>query len=147
MVVNCFHLFIFDISETVSLLYTKPLFLLWIAFIYLSLTYQKQLTAVVLNHVSGCELLSFIYLWHIRNSSRSHLAFSWIVVNCFHLFIFDISETVVKQNKSEKIRCELLSFIYLWHIRNSFSLSFCLLIYVVNCFHLFIFDISETVRF
>ena len=142
---NCFHLFIFDISETVIITCVTLLQVLWIAFIYLSLTYQKQSRIIFNRYVTSCELLSFIYLWHIRNSSRLALL-SWeAVVNCFHLFIFDISETVgwsqgeldfrlwiafiylslTYQKQLEGVpanprtSCELLSFIYLWHIRNS----------------------------
>ena len=141
---NCFHFYIFDISETVRQFSFNTTTLLWIAFIFISLTYQKQLrikippTDNVVNcfhfyifdisetvggiatkvHLS-CELLSFLYLWHIRNSLFSFWYIYRNVVNCFHFYIFDISETVHVVVDMVVTSCELLSFLYLWHIRNS----------------------------
>ena len=93
---------------------------MWIAFIFISLTYQKQFTIMV--------------------------RYNYLVVNCFHFYIFDISETVEKQSLPTTFSCELLSFLYLWHIRNSLILFFFVFFIVVNCFHFYIFDISETVK-
>ena len=143
---NCFHFHIFDISETASIFLIFWKIELWIAFIFISLTYQKQQNSVNTYADNRCELLSFSYLWHIRNSESSYRTMGKCVVNCFHFHIFDISETAIAQGissamslwiafifisltyqkqllllcKSAPGGCELLSFSYLWHIRNSF---------------------------
>ena len=67
-------------------------------------------------------------------------------MNCFHFHIFDISETAQTYKLVFEFRCELLSFSYLWHIRNSSFLALEVAILVVNCFHFHIFDISETAK-
>ena len=136
---------------------------MWIAFIFISLTYNvlnslnkfccELLSFSYLWHnrrhnnkrIFCCELLSFSYLWHIRNSPSTFLNTLPSVVNCFHFHIFDISETVLNQFKEVYNSCELLSFSYLWHIRNSGVGHAVTRLSVVNCFHFHIFDISETV--
>ena len=172
-VVNCFHFYIFDISETVEEEWQLKLEALWIAFIFISLTYQKQLVSSLVSTSCCCELLSFLYLWHIRNSNILGNHCHLLVVNCFHFYIFDISETVssgqnyhytslwiafifisltyqkqfLQANIFSTRCCELLSFLYLWHIRNSKLQRIKIINTVVNCFHFYIFDISETVNY
>ena len=119
IVVNCFHFYIFDISETVLLTICSSTSTLWIAFIFISLTYQKQWLVLFSLTCFSCELLSFLYLWHIRNSTVERVGLAEAVVNCFHFYIFDISETVRYKIVTGCRSCELLSFLYLWHIRNS----------------------------
>ena len=114
----CFHFIIFEPSET-----TKNGFLL-------------------LN--MGCDLLSFHYLWAIRNNCKRAVYVQRGVVICFHFIIFEPSETTNKYL--------LCTNILLWFAFISLSLShqkqqyfqYLYQFYVVICFHFIIFEPSET---
>ena len=58
IVVNCFQISIFDISETIGQYERSNGISLWIAFKLVSLTYQKQSINSVNIKVISCELLS-----------------------------------------------------------------------------------------
>ena len=94
-VVNCFHFCIFELSKalTTSLIATEPL--LWIAFIFVSLNYQKHFSATNRAFATCCELLSFLYLWTIKSICRSSLMSFKEVVNCFHFCIFELSKAFI----------------------------------------------------
>ena len=118
-VVNCFHFTIFDISETVNLAGSAS--------------------------SKCCELLSFYYLWHIRNSLVSGVACVSSLWIAFILLSLTYQKQFVDSQEHREHGCELLSFYYLWHIRNSVVFCSTCSVDVVNCFHFTIFDISETV--
>ena len=117
-VVNCFLIYIFEISETAHFRWS----------------FRR----------SSCELLSNLYLWNIRNSKIFIFTHSNYVVNCFLIYIFEISETANNYIKEKPNGCELLSNLYLWNIRNSLYPFLIYLWTVVNCFLIYIFEISET---
>ena len=168
-VVNCFHFCIFELSKASRLLLTILTRLLWIAFIFVSLNYQKHRLTIIISDVSSCELLSFLYLWTIKSIGhwkRNHVS---LVVNCFHFCIFELSKASVNNtNRSFSLlwiafifvslnyqkhqideailfapRCELLSFLYLWTIKSIFRYCSSNGAHVVNCFHFCIFELSK----
>ena len=135
--------YLWNIRNSPIILFYSHLWL-WIAFIFISLKHQKQSKDNKQEQTISCELLSFSYLWNIRNSTLSNadakqllwIAFIFIslkhqkqfmetkimtqeVVNCFHFHIFETSETVKWFCNLFCHSCELLSFSYLWNIRNS----------------------------
>ena len=67
IVVNCFQICIFELLETAHL---------------------KEKTSR-----RGCELLSNLYLWVIRNSRSQRESRAREVVNCFQICIFELLET------------------------------------------------------
>ena len=140
----CFHFSIFEVSETSQLTKRIIYYLLWFAFILVSLKYRKHLTPLV--------------VWPVQ------------VVICFHFSIFEVSETsrsvkiitciklwfafILVSLKYRKHQvglldivitgCDLLSCYYLWSIGNiGQSKKECLYL-VVICFHFSIFEVSET---
>ena len=66
------------------------------------------------------------------------------VVICFWICIFDISNTLNYKFYHCNNRCDLLLNLYLWHIKHTNDINSCLLIPVVICFWICIFDISNT---
>ena len=96
VVVICFHFIIFEPSETTNNHYLCHASELWFAFISLSLSHQKQLFGFRLTPSFCCDLLSFHYLWAIRNNIRLSGRITLIVVICFHFIIFEPSETTEK---------------------------------------------------
>ena len=117
-VVNCFHFCIFELSKASLVLKSTEATMLWIAFIFVSLNYQKHPITDLLPTWFSCELLSFLYLWTIK-SIIAPLGKYWrIVVNCFHFCIFELSKASGPQCESEAGSCELLSFLYLWTIKS-----------------------------
>ena len=92
-VVICFHFIIFEPSETTVALPCSSNSLLWFAFISLSLSHQKQPKEVLSSPTARCDLLSFHYLWAIRNNRYMRWLSVVCVVICFHFIIFEPSET------------------------------------------------------
>ena len=92
VVVNCFHFCIFELSKAsfdgLDINTSK----LWIAFIFVSLNYQKHLVVHDLQIDWSCELLSFLYLWTIKSIIHHHQKYRGYVVNCFHFCIFELSK-------------------------------------------------------
>ena len=66
-VVNCFHFCIFELSKAFINDTYRSFILLWIAFIFVSLNYQKHSAILLIRHTISCELLSFLYLWTIKS--------------------------------------------------------------------------------
>ena len=148
----CFHFIIFEPSETTSASRSMRYKALWFAFISLSLSHQKQHYERICVAYLCCDLLSFHYLWAIRNNDPSKIKIFGKVVICFHFIIFEPSETTfptlgnwskllwfafislslshqkqpVEDRENERECCDLLSFHYLWAIRNNnmFSVTF-----------------------
>ena len=145
----CFHFIIFEPSETTHVFGLYNPMLLWFAFISLSLSHQKQLIGKKRIATMRCDLLSFHYLWAIRNNYFRALESDLPVVICFHFIIFEPSETTLfvgqanhrmlwfafislslshqkqlsrPQYVNERC-CDLLSFHYLWAIRNNLKPS------------------------
>ena len=144
----CFHFIIFEPSETTNWKKEDSDNALWFAFISLSLSHQKQLLPRSRKWSARCDLLSFHYLWAIRNNFVCRSGEPPNVVICFHFIIFEPSETTVQldfrgvvqlwfafislslsHQKQPVIRvlpsrrcCDLLSFHYLWAIRNNLIL-------------------------
>ena len=141
---NCFHFCIFELSKAsnfhlewklqelwiafifVSLNYQKHLIpttivtnsLLWIAFIFVSLNYQKHLIINYDKRYDSCELLSFLYLWTIKSIPFS---LSLPVLPLWIAFIFvslNYQKHPTNDAYSASFSCELLSFLYLWTIKS-----------------------------
>ena len=169
-VVICFHFTIFVVLETTLEWKNNNIFLLWFAFILLSLSYWKQLFLICRSKFSCCDLLSFYYLCRTGNNTWHWGCQSDFVVICFHFTIFVVLETtdvvylviVVplwfafillslsywKQLRTygtiPVMRCDLLSFYYLCRTgNNSLSVSD-INVCVVICFHFTIFVVLET---
>ena len=145
---------------------------MWIAFIFVSLNYQKHCTKFNTLINIRCELLSFLYLWTIKSITHSSKEMGLIVVNCFHFCIFELSKAFVwcasrmlfklwiafifvSLNYQKhfrmcrvwrQIRCELLSFLYLWTIKSIEPERAAAVPAVVNCFHFCIFELSKALR-
>ena len=145
-VVNCFQFFIFVTSGTTQTHHTTWTTLLWIAFNFLSLWRQEQLTYHYIGVTTCCELLSIFYLCDVRNNLTSVAVSKVVVVNCFQFFIFVTSgttESMIQLRISELwiafnflslwrqeqrfeygrtggACCELLSIFYLCDVRNNF---------------------------
>ena len=62
-VVNCFQICIFTQAKTTIAVEFYPLFLLWIAFRFVSLHKLRQPPAKLRDYTLGCELLSDLYLY------------------------------------------------------------------------------------
>ena len=92
-VVICFHFTIFVVLETTHRRHFSRAHSLWFAFILLSLSYWKQLTAWHASSVLCCDLLSFYYLCRTGNNSANPANSSSSVVICFHFTIFVVLET------------------------------------------------------
>ena len=143
-VVNCFHFCIFELSKAFSYVQSMEADTLWIAFIFVSLNYQKHFANWLKESTTRCELLSFLYLWTIKSIAQAYNVDYMLVVNCFHFCIFELSKAL---NQKEQLRyqqlwiafifvslnyqkhwfawtergtarCELLSFLYLWTIKS-----------------------------
>ena len=117
-VVICFHFTIFVVLETTPEIHQGVRYVLWFAFILLSLSYWKQQIAKKKSELERCDLLSFYYLCRTGNNSPALLLravglwFAFIllslsywkqppvqiaecerVVICFHFTIFVVLET------------------------------------------------------
>ena len=159
---NCFHL-------SVSLRYNttdadvapagEPL---WIAFIYPYLWDTTQLSAMLSEYRTSCELLSFIRIFEIQHNLGCVIPYSVMVVNCFHLsvslrynttlpkplrwtlplwiafiypYLWDTTQPYTNYNVFQH-RCELLSFIRIFEIQHNDLDVWNVVEKVVNCFHL-----------
>ena len=118
--------------------------MLWFAFILVSLNHWKQLPELRMWQVLRCDLLSFIYLWTIGNSSPPCSNWNPAVVICFHFSIFEPLETA---------KTLYLSFLLpLWFAFILVSLNHWKQLdvlkhrhsVVVICFHFSIFEPLET---
>ena len=117
-VVICFQICIFDILNT---------------------AWHKIITSK-----QGCDLLSNLYLWHIKYSNKVlKKTIVWVVI-CFQICIFDILNTAIEYTIMVYDGCDLLSNLYLWHIKYSVELRRMNYIAVVICFQICIFDILNT---
>ena len=96
------------------------------------------------NHTTGCDLLSNLYLWHIKYSSWPCRAMPFRVVICFQICIFDILNTANVVAEAAAVSCDLLSNLYLWHIKYSVLRRINQRCKVVICFQICIFDILNT---
>ena len=117
IVVNCFHFCIFELSKASDKTLIKTFLRLWIAFIFVSLNYQKHQHVIAPLTEISCELLSFLYLWTIKSifilftpqivalwiafifvslnyqkHLNKHKTSDLSVVNCFHFCIFELSK-------------------------------------------------------
>ena len=142
-VVNCFHFCIFELSKASDCPFRPFSCRLWIAFIFVSLNYQKHLQKNDVICFTCCELLSFLYLWTIKSIVVKNTSINFEVVNCFHFCIFELSKASVELRRHALGRCELLSFLYLWTIKSIKSSSLPDNDTVVNCFHFCIFELSK----
>ena len=166
---NCFHFCIFELSKAFPWLKFVFSGLLWIAFIFVSLNYQKHCELPPPLIHTGCELLSFLYLWTIKSITNTHWPFRTFVVNCFHFCIFELSKALPPEERKilgklwiafifvslnyqkhlasrKRIQlccCELLSFLYLWTIKSIWFPKIPPKSDVVNCFHFCIFELSK----
>ena len=144
-VVNCFQKFISLIFETTADSAEPKSIQLWIAFKSLYLWYSRQLTSTYYKLFNRCELLSKVYIFDIRDNQSKAGAIQKTVVNCFQKFISLIFETTWKSTKKEmhllwiafkslylwysrqrsillkgwEKRCELLSKVYIFDIRDN----------------------------
>ena len=129
--------------KSIFLFLSAPHRLLWIAFIFVSLNYQKHRLRAVASACACCELLSFLYLWTIKSIGGWKLPTMSIVVNCFHFCIFELSKASVCPSAFGEIRL-WIAFIFVslnyqkHHLDKLNPTSL-----VVNCFHFCIFELSK----
>ena len=169
-VVICFHFTIFVVLETTLHLFFHHAFVLWFAFILLSLSYWKQRAISILRIKFSCDLLSFYYLCRTGNNYIYSHGVLLTVVICFHFTIFVVLETTpicstesalslwfafillslsywkqrYKSYIYELLSCDLLSFYYLCRTGNNRQTKTFILWKVVICFHFTIFVVLET---
>ena len=93
LVVNCFQICIFVLWQTTLGFRQFSDCLLWIAFKFVSLSYDKQRKSSGYATASGCELLSNLYLCPMTNNRMSNILLSEDVVNCFQICIFVLWQT------------------------------------------------------
>ena len=117
---------------------------MWIAFKFVSLSYDKQQSSLRIVHHRRCELLSNLYLCPMTNNVLITLMPKIAVVNCFQICIF-----VLWQTTFAKLHCYPIG---LWIAFKFVSLSYdkqhsddnlsaCI---VVNCFQICIFVLWQT---
>ena len=119
--------------------------MLWIGFKFVSLTYQKQCKGCGNMLAICCELVSNLYLWHIRNNAGRRRTRRRYVVNWFQICIFDISETIGTMMGWTALQLWIgFKFVSLTYQKQSANIKK-LIETVVNWFQICIFDISETI--
>ena len=117
---------------------------LWIAFKSLYLWYSKQLYNNIIPERVRCELLSKVYIFDIRNNkclALIRIGKLWIAFKSLYLWY---SKQRADLTTQQQVRCELLSKVYIFDIRNNAGCLKVLTGYVVNCFQKFISLIFET---
>ena len=92
-VVIYFQICIFEPLETTFALCNILKEMLWFTFKFVSLNHWKQLRMADYIHITGCDLLSNLYLWTIGNNSPCVCHFGVIVVIYFQICIFEPLET------------------------------------------------------
>jgi len=139
LVVNCLQFFIFTRFFAVNICSLFPLFLLWIAYNFLSL--QGSLQFHRLNNVSrtSCELLTIFYLYKVLCSFKHCSCLTKSVVNCLQFFIFTRFFAVNPAEIANHLSCELLTIFYLYKVLCSKPYNKRRAWCVVNCLQFFIF--------
>ena len=84
--------------------------------------------------LAGCELLSEVSIFDIRNNMSLVVKYPLTVVNCFQKLVSLIFGTTGLTNTSKAESCELLSEVSIFDIRNNIEPSGTELVFVVNCF-------------
>ena len=144
--------------------------MLWYAFKFVSLKYQIHLRHQYVNEADCCDLLLNLYLWNIKYTGGQVKKQVSLVVICFWICIFEISNTPYKElvamrgklwfafefvslkyqihpwlhPKPTNPRCDLLLNLYLWNIKYTSVATFFASQVVVICFWICIFEISNT---
>ena len=95
-------------------------YLLWFAFILLSLSYWQQLIIITMISRISCDLLSFYYLCRTDNNWEPLFVLRRSVVICFHFTIFVVLTTTFRHVVDVYHGCDLLSFYYLCRTDNNF---------------------------
>ena len=115
-VVNCSQKLISLIFGTTFLLHLTLLFLLWIALKSWYLWYSEQLNKQYLASSTGCELLSKVDIFDIRNNRIATHPHSTCVVNCSQKLISLIFGTTITPltESSRRLWIALKSW-YLWY--------------------------------
>ena len=168
-VVNCFQKFISLIFETTLNIIEGMREALWIAFKSLYLWYSRQhlfrdiLSPTVVNcfqkfislifettfclrnaWASGCELLSKVYIFDIRDNKESNpLLYPMLWIAFKSLYLWYSRQRCVACSISFDC-CELLSKVYIFDIRDNPHTNDLYHVIVVNCFQKFISLIFET---
>ena len=82
----------------------------------------------------GCELLSEVSIFDIRNNQLRFGISKATVVNCFQKLVSLIFGTTFKGREDTHFGCELLSEVSIFDIRNNEMLDDINWLTVVNCF-------------
>ena len=130
---NCSQKLISLIFGTTYFLNKNDRFLLWIALKSWYLWYSEQPTISHPLLACCCELLSKVDIFDIRNNNQIHLLVESAVVNCSQKLISLIFGTTFKKSYKRLSRCELLSKVDIFDIRNNYISSGRNPIRVVNC--------------
>ena len=145
-VVICFHFTIFVVLETTTDISTSSYYMLWFAFILLSLSYWKQPNHAKHSLGRSCDLLSFYYLCRTGNNNSLDMITKLTLWFAFIL----LSLSYWKQRQISPNHwfscCDLLSFYYLCRTGNNERALFQSQATVVICFHFTIFVVLETTR-
>jgi len=164
-VVNCLQFFIFTRFFAVSECNFVTVFLLWIAYNFLSLQGSLQSMWIVCLMWACCELLTIFYLYKVLCSLFHDGILALAVVNCLQFFIFTRFFAVPQKAKtkqrllwiaynflslqgslqfsfycvSSSFGCELLTIFYLYKVLCSAMAGALRCPFVVNCLQFFIF--------
>ena len=144
IVVICFHFCIFVVLATTFHALGLTDFLLWFAFIFVSLSYWQQPAGGRLFFGICCDFLSFLslcpagYTVSPRPPPPPTLWFAFIFVSLSYW----------QQHKTQELKdkkgCDLLSFLYLCRTGNNDHCSDSSADFVVICFHFCIFVVLAT---
>ena len=140
----CFHFTIFVVLETTGLPDRANRFLLWFAFILLSLSYWKQPLSRRTRAASCCDLLSFYYLCRTGNNPLLFPDFHLTLWFAFILLSLSYWKQRAYVSTDRTDGCDLLSFYYLCRTGNNSNHNTYICDEVVICFHFTIFVVLET---
>ena len=133
LVVNCSQKLISLIFGTTVGIRTTRCHRLWIALKSWYLWYSEQQFGSWVNGNIGCELLSKVDIFDIRNNLWSLQTQKFTVVNCSQKLISLIFGTTKRNNLCVWMSCELLSKVDIFDIRNNVEFWNTLVYSVVNC--------------
>ena len=93
--------------------------MLWIAFKSLYLWYSKQQDVEKFAEGYGCELLSKVYIFDIRNNTSPGIGKGYMLWIAFKSLYLWYSKQLIVFLAIVSCGCELLSKVYIFDIRNN----------------------------
>ena len=118
-VVNCFQICIFVLWQTTLPINSDLPNVLWIAFKFVSLSYDKQHYYDSIVHSIRCELLSNLYLCPMTNNLLLPILHTIMLWISFKFVSLSYDKQQGGQRGRQGARCELLSNLYLCPMTNN----------------------------